>query len=213
MKTLRIALTLIVCTLCVQCGGTPPETEATVETASALTVTDGICVTYANDPASLYPWQASWPISSQHPFCQHIPTEVPNSARRPWPAGISKCPNNGTHAGARQVDVWLADNAAPTNNYCARVTLPAAPAHWTLDYLNFMEMGWLSASQFDNQTRIVQGLWVGPGSNVVVESRQTANPLGCTVPVSGCTGIQVPANGVTSWLPVTGFKADAVDFY
>jgi hypothetical protein len=37
--------------------------------------------------------------------------------------------------------------------------------------------------------------------------------LGCTVPVSGCASMQVPPNGVTSWMPVTGFQADALNFY
>ena len=192
------------------CGVSP---ESTAETSSALTTINYICVTYANDPASLYPWQASWPIGTQHPFCQNIPNEVPNAHNRPWPPGISKCPTDGTHAGPRQVDVWTADNSAPTNYMCARVTLAPAPAHFTLDYLHFLEMGWLSASQFPSQTRMVTGLWVGPGSNVVVESRATANPLGCTVPVSGCASMQVPPNGVTSWMPVTGFQADALNFY
>lgn len=213
MKMLSIAI--LTATLAAACGGTPTEEDAVVETNSALTNINYICLTNGSDPASLYPWQASYPLAGQHPFCQHIPTEVPSSPRRPWPAGISKCPTNGTHAGARQLDVWLADNAAPTNYYCARVSLTAAGGSFSLDYVPLMEMGWLTASLNPSQTRIIQGVWVGPGSSAVVDSASTANPLGCSVPTNGCASMQVPSNGVTSWMPVSagGFQAASLNFH
>ncbi len=187
------------------CGGNPPEEIAQVSSAIQST-----CLKPANDPAAVWPWDATWPIGSQHVFCLHMPAETASST---WPAGVSRCPADGTHAGARQVDVWVADSAPKMSFYCARVTLAPAPARFALDYEPFLEMGWLSSSVSSSRTRQMTGVWVGPGSSVVVESRATANPLGCAYPFTDCASVQVPSNGVTTWMPVSGFKADAVNFY
>lgn len=186
------------------CGGNPPEEIAQISSDIQST-----CLKPSGDPAAVFPWNASWPIGTQDVYCQNMPNET---ARSTWPAGISRC-TTGVNAGARQVDVWLGDNAAPTNYYCSRVTLPAAPAHFVLDYEPFLEMGWLSTGLTPSRTRIMIGAWVGPGSSVVVESRASANPLGCSVPVSGCASAQVAATGATTWMAVSGFKADAVNFF
>lgn len=208
MRTLATLALIATLALSAACGGQQPGPEELAQASSPLTQIQSTCLKPSNDPAAVFPWNASWPLGTQDVYCQNMPNET---NRRTWPAGISRCTNG--NAGARQVDVWFADNSAPTVYTCARVTLAAAPAHFTLDFEPFLEMGWLAQSLDPARTKQVIGLYVGPGSSVVVESRQTANPLGCTEPVSGCVSFQLPANGTTSWVPVTGFKAGAVNFY
>lgn len=145
------------------------------------------CVKPMGDPQARYPWEATYPIGSQHVYCQHMVTETSPSA---WPSNVGACtgnPNGQQIPGVYQVDVWVRDAGTPASYRCARVNVPQV-GHYSLTYAEMMEMGWFSSQADGPHHRWIQAIYVGPGTQWLTSSDSDVFTHGCPVsPASACS--------------------------
>ncbi len=182
--------------------------SALPETGTAESEIQYTCTKSGSDPAAKWPWEAAYPIGSQHVFCNHQINETSQSA---WAPQLSSCVGM---PGNYQVDVWVGSDDPNDYGWCSRVTLSGF-THYNQSYEPIMELGWLSNSTDAHNRRRIVGLTIGPGSSVQASSAATTpNQYGCVYPWDGnCISGGVYPGAQVTWVGISPFKTASVDFY
>lgn len=155
--------------------------------------------------AYVYPWNATYPLGTQHVFCNHQPADF---QQQYWPPNVSACtgnPNGQQVPSAGQVDVWVMDIATPRTYRCGRVTVPSV-GHYSLTYWELLNMGWRATGYDQVHTRKIQGILVGPGVQWMMSSDSDVYVHGCPAsPASACaTGVNWLDSHETPWVQIDG---------
>ncbi len=178
---------LILSAALIGCGN-PPADEPLAKTESAVSVGSPLCVANPADPNAVYPWNATYPLGSQHVWCQH---QIAETNPWQWPTWASPCIGS---PGFFQVDVFTqryTKTNIPSGEFCTRVTIPG-PLTWPLkaDYIDTMSLGWLATSPRRNISKFL----MGPSTNVIMSSLPDVGSSGC-VPTSACINYVNGASG------------------
>lgn len=174
-------------------SGFEPGTTNTAEGAIA-----SVCYTNIGGVTGVYPWNATWPIGSQHVACEHQPTAFVSGS---WPPNVAACtgnPNGGMIPGVGQVDVWTKVNTSPASYLCARVSIPAG-GHYSLDYQTLMQLGWRATYPDGAHNRWIQGITAGP--DTAGQFADLANVYASGPISAGLTYINWPENSA-NWLQI-----------
>ena len=197
MRCVALLLALAAC-------GAAPEVATTEQAFTSL------CYKAGGDSAAHYPWEASYPLGTQHVLCNH---QINDFAQSSWAPQLSQCVNL---PGSYQVDVWIGSDDPNDYGWCSRVTL-SGYTHYNQPYEPIMELGWLSNSTDAHNRRHVIGLALGRG--VVAQAATAAttpNNLGCVWPWTGncVSATHAPDSSQQSyWLDVGPWQAASIDFY
>jgi hypothetical protein len=173
-------------TLLVTLGGCSLEPSGEIATADSPLI-QATCTKVAGDKWARYPWEASFPVNGQHIFCQHHVAETSPST---WPAGMSGCSGQ---PGLYQVDVWVREAGSNPNYRCTRVQVPTpAISHW--NFVETLELGWLTSGQGTAATRHIEGIEMGPGTTAIMSRLQDVYQTGC-IPGTACvSAVNVKTN-------------------
>lgn len=187
----RILATLAVCWSLASCGVAPPV-EDVGKAAQPITT---VCYTNINGVTGVLPASATYPIGSQHVFCEHQVTAFtsPNWA----PATFACTP--GT-PGQYQVDIWVKDFSTPNPNYyCARIYTPADKTDLHLNFRDILDRGWLGSYPDAAHHRVVYGTNQGPTTVMVASSLQDAWTTGCDGVPAHCQSRVVRSSNPVLW--------------